>query len=538
MSDVTTILSGLSCGRPRCECNAAVAKGRGLTHCPAHDRGDGKPDLNVSLGDGNTTLVHCHVGCSQDVVITALAERGLWQTTTATFPSARGRESFQVERKLVGRGPVTAEYVYRNADGSHARTIQRDANKNFWVKEGAWPADERVLYHLPEVLAAIAAGETVWIVEGEKDADALKALRLVATTSPFGADKWLDRYSLDFVNAVVVIVADSDEPGRRHARQVAESLSLAGRSVKVIELPQKDASDYIVAGGTKESLVALAERSPSWANQILTGKDLAEMYRDVMARRMAGDIDYVGFETGLGELDKYISYRPGDLWLVVAATGVGKSALLGTMQMDLDRRGITSLMVSLEMSWIVIVERLITAGVTLDELEKRVGLLVDEPSLTLEKLEALAKIARLRGARVLFVDYAQRMSDDHDSEYERVSAISNGLARIARETRLCIVAAAQVSRQGAGRDGQPPRLADIRASGHLEQDAAVVLSIGRKSGDVMARLEIQKNRHGKVSYITIEFDPEHGKFITEANTRKAETRNWTPREAEPVEIPL
>ena len=48
-----------------------------LARCPAHD--DGNPSLSIAQADGRV-LVHCHAGCSQSAVITALAERGLWSS--------------------------------------------------------------------------------------------------------------------------------------------------------------------------------------------------------------------------------------------------------------------------------------------------------------------------------------------------------------------------------------------------------------------------------------------------------------------------
>src|SRR5262245_48595178 len=51
--------------------------GRGwLARCPAHD--DHNPSLSISVGNDGRTLVHCHAGCSQDQVLTALKDRGLW----------------------------------------------------------------------------------------------------------------------------------------------------------------------------------------------------------------------------------------------------------------------------------------------------------------------------------------------------------------------------------------------------------------------------------------------------------------------------
>jgi hypothetical protein len=55
-----------------------------------------------------------------------------------------------------------------------------------WNLEGI----ELVLYHLPQVLAAVERGETIYGVEEEKDAQALQALRLTATCNAMGAGKW------------------------------------------------------------------------------------------------------------------------------------------------------------------------------------------------------------------------------------------------------------------------------------------------------------------------------------------------------------
>ena len=92
------------------------------------------------------------------------------------------------------------------------------------------------------------------MVEGEKDADALHALGLCATTNSGGAGKWLPEYVPHFRGAEVVILPDKDGPGRKHGQDVARSLYGTAKAVKVIELPGdhvKDASDFLAAGGTK-----------------------------------------------------------------------------------------------------------------------------------------------------------------------------------------------------------------------------------------------------------------------------------------------
>lgn len=106
-----------------------------------------------------------------------------------------------------------------------------------------------VLYHLPEVLEAVRSGETVYVVEGEKDTDAMWAHGVVATCNPMGAGKWRPSYSDSLKGADVVIVADSDKPGRKHAHEVAKSLEGVAAAVRVVEAATgKDAYDHLTAG--------------------------------------------------------------------------------------------------------------------------------------------------------------------------------------------------------------------------------------------------------------------------------------------------
>jgi DNA primase len=118
----------------------------------------------------------------------------------------------------------------------------------------------RVLYHLPEILAA----ETVYIVEGEKDADKLVELTLDATTNPGGAGKWDPDFSECLKDKNVVILPDNDEVGQNHAAAVAKNLLAVTRSVKIIRLPdlpaKGDVSDYL-SSHSKEELLALVKAS-------------------------------------------------------------------------------------------------------------------------------------------------------------------------------------------------------------------------------------------------------------------------------------
>ena len=78
-----------------------------------------------------------------------------------------------------------------------------------------------ILYRLREVIEA----EEVFIVEGEKDVETLRAWGFVATCNPGGAGKWRDEYSEYLTGKKVIVLQDDDEAGRKHARAVAESVA-------------------------------------------------------------------------------------------------------------------------------------------------------------------------------------------------------------------------------------------------------------------------------------------------------------------------
>src|SRR5262249_55300681 len=125
---------------------------------------------------------------------------------------------------------ATYDYVYEAGGPVEFQTV-RLTPKDFLQRRpdrmGGWIWDlkgvRRFLYRRPELVAADPAA-WVWVVEGEKDADRLVGLGLVATCNPMGAGKWRSEYAEDLRGRKVAIVADNDEPGRKHAEAVARSL--------------------------------------------------------------------------------------------------------------------------------------------------------------------------------------------------------------------------------------------------------------------------------------------------------------------------
>jgi hypothetical protein len=215
--------------------------GKGWTaRCPAHD--DAHASLSVRATDGGALLVKCHAGCSAAAVVAAV---GL--ELRDLFPAP------EPPRRLA------ATYDYRDADGRLLFQVVRFEPKDFrqrrpdgrggWVwKLGDVP---RVLYRLPELNAA-PADQPVFVVEGEKDADRLAALGLVATTNVGGAGKWRAEHGRCLAGRAVVVLPDNDAPGRDHARQVVRLTLDHAASVRVLGLPglppHGDVSDWLAVG--------------------------------------------------------------------------------------------------------------------------------------------------------------------------------------------------------------------------------------------------------------------------------------------------
>jgi 5S rRNA maturation endonuclease (ribonuclease M5) len=235
-------------------------------HCPAHD--DRNASLSIATGGNGGTVIKCHAGCDTEKIVAAM---GLHMADLFP-PKAEGqsRKKRQIEKT----------YDYTDAAGKLLFQVVRYVPKDFRQRRldpdrpGKWlwsiAGIDRVLYRLPDVLRTKSEGRVVFVVEGEKDAEALAGLGLCGTCNSGGAGKWTDTYTTTLTGAKVVILPDRDEPGRRHAAIVLQALTGKAESVRVVELPDregrkvKDAADWIGAGGTVAELREIVKNAPPW----------------------------------------------------------------------------------------------------------------------------------------------------------------------------------------------------------------------------------------------------------------------------------
>lgn len=242
---------------------------QGSARCPAH--ADRHPSLSVSEGRDGKLLVHCHTGCAQVDVIDALRLQNLWpeppppqRLRVRRNGHAADDGAYAVPERRAGEREVAA-YDYLDEAGRPLYQAVRFEPKTFrqrrYTETGAlaWGLNgaRLVLYRLPELLAADPA-LTVFVVEGEKDADRLRAAGLVATTSVMGAGKWEDEYAEYLKGRHVVVIPDNDRPGREHADAIVKSAIRTAASVRILTLdglPEKgDVSDWLDLGHSPEEL--------------------------------------------------------------------------------------------------------------------------------------------------------------------------------------------------------------------------------------------------------------------------------------------
>lgn len=243
--------------------------------CPAHE--DSRPSLTIRWDEDKKVVgITCWSGCTFDEVVRSLGltkedfrdrlpgSRSGRKTRSTPEPkeaadeprkgSRRGRE-----KNAPGRNEV-ARYPYTDADGKVLYYNVRFDPKDFRMAGPDGSIKElpknikRVPYNLPAVIAAVESGETVYWVEGEKDADNVNDAGGVGTclaggvNGPLSSD-WFAEY---FAGADLVVIGDRDKPGEKFAKEVARAAVNHVARVRIgrsaTPQPKSDATDHLAAG--------------------------------------------------------------------------------------------------------------------------------------------------------------------------------------------------------------------------------------------------------------------------------------------------
>ena len=255
---------------------------------------------------------------------------------------------------------------------------------------------------------------------------------------------------------------------------------------------------------------------------------------------------YRGVPTGFKDLDNKLSgLQKGDLVILAARPGMGKTSLA----LDIARNvavhenkpvGIFSL----EMGKDQITDRLIASTGNIDSwhlrtgqlkdddysrIQHAMGILSDAPiyiddagSVNILQMRAMARrLQASKGLSLLVVDYLQLMQpmNRYASPVQQTTENSRALKILAKELDVPVLVLSQLSRAVEQRVPQIPRLADLRESGAIEQDADVVMFIYREDvynenslNPGVAKILIEKHRNGPPGYVELYFEKQRISF--------------------------
>ncbi|MFA5051604.1 MAG: replicative DNA helicase [Patescibacteria group bacterium] len=250
-----------------------------------------------------------------------------------------------------------------------------------------------------------------------------------------------------------------------------------------------------------------------------------------------------GIPTGYADLDNILAgLQKSDLVIVAARPSVGKT----TLALDIARQVAVNSKIpvgifSLEMSKEQLVDRLLCSQANVELWKMRTGRLSEDEdftnighamgvlseapifiddSATANAMEIRTKARRLQSEHhlgLIVLDYLQLMqgSTGTENRVQEISEITRSLKAIARELNVPVIALSQLSRAVESRQPPIPKLADLRESGSIEQDADVVMFIYREAiykKDLdparrnIAEIHIAKHRNGPTGMIQLYFD--------------------------------
>lgn len=259
-------------------------------------------------------------------------------------------------------------------------------------------------------------------------------------------------------------------------------------------------------------------------------RDVVTHAMEQISLRAEGRHEVNGIATGYYELDEMLGgFQPGQLIIIAARPSMGKTAFaLNICDHASVENKTCTLFVSLEMGRVELAERLLGARARVDGNKLRKGhnlgtreltllgkaynefsqspiFIDDTPARDILQITASARRLKMRNnLGMIVLDYIQLVDseDSRDSRQEQIAKISRRLKALARSLKIPVIALSQLNRAVENREDRRPRMADLRESGAIEQDADIVLLLHRpeyydpNDQPGIAEVIVAKNRNG------------------------------------------
>jgi RecA-family ATPase len=475
------------------------------------DTGEGWfDDHEANVKGGVLELIRHREGCDKAGAFRWLEAKGLKEATRFA-PRGTGNRTNGPDRRLQ---PQRAFYDYCDEDGATLFRVERrgkdavppflqhgpDGNGGFHAARGCMQGVRRVLYRLPELLAA-DPNAIVFVCEGEKDANRLADAGLIATTNPGGAGKFIADFAPALTGRRVIVLQDNDEAGANHVAAVLDVVRATAASAASLLLPglppKGDVSDWLANGGSAFELKRLAEKMLHKPVDTFAIADLsawAQHEPEPKSFRMAGIIPEceVTLFTGPGGTNKSTFGLQ-----LCAASAAGKS-MLGIAVQPGPALYVTAEDDDRENHWRL--RKIAHAiGTTLDGLARKLSVVSLRGRLNNElatfdaegKLRPAPAFALLRatieqtGAKLIVLDNVGHLYIGNENDRGQVTGFINLLYQLCRELGVTIVLIGHPNKAGDSYSGSTAWLNAVRSQIVLQRPEdgfdpdARVLTLGK-----------------------------------------------------------
>jgi putative DNA primase/helicase len=344
--------------------------------------------------------------------------------------------------------------------------------------------------------------------EGEKDVDSLTRLGMLALTFGGTGDGLPPAAADHIANRDVVILADNDDPGRKHAQAKAAVAFRVAKSVKIVEFPELpeggDVSDWIAQGPTADELNELSDGAPLWTPPILDAdKPPAKHQRKLISQRASAIKPQRVEHLWPGRI------AIGKLTLIAGKPGVGKSNLTcygtaivtkgGAWPCDEGRAPIGNVVILSAEDGLAdtIVPRLMAAGADLDRVEVVSGTQDERGRKTFDikaDIDLLEqKVKEIGDVKLIVIDpisaYMGKI-DGHGNVETR--SVLEPLAETADRLRIAVAAVTHLNKGGTGTQGVLERFIGSIAFVAAARAAFIVIDDDENEGRVLF-LEVKNN---------------------------------------------
>lgn len=247
-----------------------------------------------------------------------------------------------------------------------------------------------------------------------------------------------------------------------------------------------------------KELLYSARRSEKFKDMLIAAR--ADFYKR-QAKIKAGD-NVLEFPVGISEFDKKIMMERGDLVVLAARPGMGKTAFALYILRSLSKQGKRVLFFSLEMTTKKLIGRIVCGEAGIDSERYRKGMLYEEElklmnsatdsiydwsvevydaaPMTVEDIYGAVMVEAQKGVDFIIIDYLGLIKlPNRDSRNNELGDITSGLKRLAKKANVPVVALHQLNRKCEERGDKRPLLSDLRDSGNIEQDADIVMFLYR-----------------------------------------------------------